>query len=137
MVEKGNMMLYAIAEIDGETKEIYRKKEPNEEPPYVPIVYDSIKIKELRNSIGKWEHLTISELNRIGLFYSDELSFLKLYLPEVVCEIIKKDYNINTGFIFENGDYIIFSEEYGRDRGLDRFNKHFNRNANFNRTKIE
>lgn len=118
--------LYATATIDGKIEEFYREGKKPEL--FFPKKYDNWEIKCLHSSIQDWLHIIRVKFDRVGHFYSDDFSFCMLYLPDVICELLKIEFKTKVDFGYVGKEFIIFTDKIDRDSSEKLFNKHFNGN---------
>ncbi|AKN32302.1 hypothetical protein Ccar_16095 [Clostridium carboxidivorans P7] len=74
-------------------------------------------------------HLVRRNFETVGYFYSDKYSFCKLYIPEVICKVLKIEFNTSIVACGQGNDFIVYDEnkiEYVHAR--DRYNEHFGGN---------
>lgn len=115
------------AEIDGKIRPLFREGKKPEL--FFPKHYSASEIECLRSSIDKNMYLIRRSFERVGYFYSDKYSFCKLYMPEVICEILKREFNTDIAACGQGDNFIVYDEngvEYSYAR--DRYNEHFGGN---------
>ncbi|MBZ9688383.1 hypothetical protein G9F72_018805 [Clostridium estertheticum] len=125
-MEQNEKYLYATAPIDGEIKEFYRKGKKPE--PFFYKIYDNREIKGLESSIQDSLHLIKLKLDRVGYFYSDDFSFCNLYLPDVICALLKIEFKTNVEARGQFDNFIIFTDKIDYLQAGRRFNEHFEGN---------
>lgn len=125
-MESNNKYLIATADIDGEVKEFYR--DGKKEGFYIHKHYTASDISMLQSSIQDNLHLIKIKFSWVGYFYSNEFSFCKIYFPDVICELLKKQFNIGIDACGQGGDFIVYTNKIEYDHARDRFNDHFHGN---------
>lgn len=118
--------LIATAEIDGVIKEFYR--DGKIEGFYTIKHYSPQDIKFLKSEIQNNNHIIKSKFNRVGYFFNDNFGFCKLYLPEVICELLKKDYNNDINAFGQRNKFVVYTEKINNNQARNRFYEHFSEN---------
>ncbi|WP_035290926.1 hypothetical protein [Clostridium sp. KNHs214] len=126
-MEHNERYLYATAEIDGKVKEFYREgKKPDI---FFPSHYNAVQINCLRNSINNNMHLIRLSFERVGYLYSDKYDFFKLYLPEIICEILKIMFKTDIGACGQGDNFIVYiNDKIKYSHAKDRYKQHFQGN---------
>lgn len=125
-MQNDNKYLIATAEIDGKIEEFYR--DGKKEGFYIHKNYTSKDIIFLQSSIQDNLHIIKFKFSRVGYFYSDDLGFCKLYLPEIICELLKKEFKMEINACGQGNNFIVYTDKINYIHARDRFNEHFKGN---------
>lgn len=125
-MQSDDKYLIATAEIDGEIQEFYR--DGKKEGFYIHKHYTAWDVECLRTHIQDNMHLISSKFNRLGYFYSDISCFGKLYLPDLICELLKREFKIEVYAYGQEEKFIVYTNKINYNHARNRFNEHFGGN---------
>lgn len=118
-----NKYLIATAFINGQNEEFYRNG--SQEGFCLPKTYSEREITYLQSEIKKFRGRIKNSFNRAGRIYSDDYSFLKNEIPEVLVRVLENELSMKIYFYGQGTDYIFFSNENDYKEIINRFNEHF------------
>ncbi|AHF11227.1 MULTISPECIES: hypothetical protein [Dehalobacter] len=116
--------LIATAIIDGENEEFFRKGK--KEDFYLPKTYSEREIKHLQLEIQQFKTRIKNSFIRAGRIYSDDYSFLKNQIPEVLARLLEIELNMKINFYGQGAEFIYFSNESNYNKIISAYNEHFN-----------